>query len=218
MLDEIFVTGCDENTEWMLPWFIHNYKKYNNTPIVIVDFGMSVKSREWCKDNFHKVIDIVKMSNVRSWFMKPGAMIVASELSKKTCWIDTDCEVLGDISSIFNYTEPNKLSMCEDKPWIKRRNELWHNSGVVAFEGLPKILHAWDTQCAVNQIVGDQEVLHFMLKDPMLKMMNVITMPNKYNCLRLQIEDGMDIPDKLIMHWTGPKGKAIIKEKMNEEN
>ncbi len=24
----IILTGCDKNTEWQLPWFVENFKKY----------------------------------------------------------------------------------------------------------------------------------------------------------------------------------------------
>ena len=40
MPDNLFLTGCDEKTEWQLPWFLENYFKHNNTPIAIGNFGM----------------------------------------------------------------------------------------------------------------------------------------------------------------------------------
>ena len=36
-----FLTGCDEITEWMLPWFLENYSKHNNTPLIFANFGVS---------------------------------------------------------------------------------------------------------------------------------------------------------------------------------
>jgi len=25
----LFITGCDVKTQWMLPWFVENFKKHN---------------------------------------------------------------------------------------------------------------------------------------------------------------------------------------------
>ena len=41
-LNRAVLTGSDANTEWMLPWFIENYKKHNDTHLSIVDFGMNL--------------------------------------------------------------------------------------------------------------------------------------------------------------------------------
>ena len=42
---KVFLTGCDNNTEWQLPWFVHNYRKHNTIPLVLADFGMSKEAR-----------------------------------------------------------------------------------------------------------------------------------------------------------------------------
>ena len=52
----MFVTGCDESNEWMLPWFMSNYKKYNNYPIAFADFGVSKEFKNYVDENFEKVI------------------------------------------------------------------------------------------------------------------------------------------------------------------
>ena len=39
-MSNVFMTGCDHNTEWQLPWFIENFERYNDTKLVIADFGM----------------------------------------------------------------------------------------------------------------------------------------------------------------------------------
>ena len=89
---------------------------------------------------FHAVINMRKASE-KGWFLKPRAMM--SSPSKKTVWIDTDCEILDNIEDLFDMLEPRKLAMVEDKPWTKRTLELWHNSGVVGFIDKPIILHEW---------------------------------------------------------------------------
>ena len=109
----------------------------------------------------------MRKASEKGWFLKPRAMM--SSPSKKTVWIDTDCEILDNIEDLFDMLEPRKLAMVEDKPWTKRTLELWHNSGVVGFIDKPIILHEWCKAIQLKKNVvaeignGDQEVLHSML-------------------------------------------------------
>lgn len=207
-----FITGCDLNTEWMLPWFVENYAKHNNVDIGFVDFGVTEETREWIyKMSPFKFIVDVPRQKVNGWFLKPKAMIKTPR--EEVVWLDTDIHVLGNLSGIFNYLEENKLAMVEDKPWSQRRGETWHNSGVVGIKGKPKILSDWVTACAESPSVGDQEVLHEMLSEsPLKRISNIVDLPNIYNWLRIQIQDGQDNKNKLCMHWTGQKGKLQIRK------
>ena len=214
--DRCFLTGCDEKTEWMLPWFIDNYSKHNDTPLLFADFGVTqeTRSRIFQDKRVADIIDVDKQ-DVGGWFYKPNALY--NSPYTETCWIDTDIEVLGDLSDVFKYVDSDKLGMVEDKPWSKRRGEKWHNSGVVAIRGKPPILKRWMLECVRNPQVGDQEVLHELLRGtPMLKLMHISDLPNIYNWLRLQLIDGQDSSKKLCMHWTGLKGKEYIKKVMNK--
>ena len=40
LMSNVFVTGCDHNTEWQLPWFLENFERYNDTKLIIADFGI----------------------------------------------------------------------------------------------------------------------------------------------------------------------------------
>lgn len=212
----VFLTGCDSNHEWMNEWFLDNYRLHNSTPILFADFGVSDDMREWCEENFDGVLDLTK-SKGKGWFKKPEALQLASKFDNKICWMDNDCEVLGDMSSIFDLTQPNKLGMTHDRAWIKRKKEEWFSSGLVVFEGRPQILNEWVIECVQTTERGDQEVLHAMLKDPLSRLTHINLIPNKYQYTRLQVLiDGEDDPHKLMIHWTGPKGKEIIKGKINE--
>jgi hypothetical protein len=212
MFEKAFLTGCDVNTEWMLKWWFTEYSKHNDTPVIFADFGLSPEMREYADKTFDHVFDLPSRSD-KNWFLKPAAMIEASRFSKKTCWIDTDCHVLQSISGVFDHSEPNKLGMVEDRPWSKRRGETWHNSGIVLFEGTPRILKDWKKTIDKSPIVGDQEVLHAMLREDSLKRRIYIEdLPQEYNWLRLQLLDGRDSKNKKVMHWTGHKGKIKIRE------
>lgn len=217
MYDKAFLTGSDENNEWMLEWWLENYKMHNSLPVIFADFGVSKKMRKWVEQNFDQVLDLPEAINI-SWFMKPLAMLTATDYSKKVCWIDTDCHILKPIEDVFKYVTPNKLSMVRDKPWTDKFLETWHNSGVVAFEGVPEILMAWENRCRSTQARGDQEVLHDMMGgDELRRRIYIEDIPNTYNWLRLQVNKGHDSPNKKIMHWTGPKGKDIIRELIGED-
>ena len=204
---KLFITGCDASGEWMLPWFLDNLTKYNDIPIIIMDFGME-------SSRFADIRKSVR-GHERGWFKKPKAMRIAAEYAEKVCWLDTDCEVLGDISGIFDHIHPNKLSMAVDRPWTQRRGEKWHNSGVVAYQNVPSVLTDWELSCATQPVQGDQEVLHMMMDNPLKRMTFIEDLPNKYNVLRIQHIDKTVPPDPLVYHWTGQKGKDHIRKLMN---
>ena len=208
LYDEAYITGCDSSHEWLLPWFIKNFKKHNKKPLLFANFGLSELGLKIVRENVHAVLDLTKVEE-RGWFKKPLSMLKSP--SKKTVWIDTDCEIRENTDDIFDLLESGKLNMVEDKPWTKRRNEIWHNSGVVGFIGKPVILYNWVAAVKQNPQVGDQEVLHSIL-NPITKIGNIHDLPNEFNVMRLQTElDNYDGPIK-VMHWTGIKGKDRIRE------
>lgn len=206
--DKAFVTGCDENHEWMLEWFFKNYKKHmKDVPLVFANFGLTPDGLKKVRENVHAVMNL-KPFDEEGWFKKPMSMIKCP--SKKTIWIDLDCEIRDDISNLFNMLKPNMLNMVEDKPWTMRGQELWHNSGVVGFIDKPTILYDWAKAIRDNPVQGDQEVLHLLL-NPITKIKYINDIPNEYNVLRLQVEtDGYAGAIK-VMHWTGQKGKNKIR-------
>lgn len=196
---KVFIAGYDKNTVWMLDWFKENLKRYTDIPLITYDF-----------DDFKAPIN-----NAKNWFKKPFAMIEASKVANKVCWLDVDCQVCGEVDGIFDHTQPNKLTMAEDLPWSTRRNETWYNSGVVAFESRPNILDEWCAAISMEQAVGDQEVLHELLRPGMRKLIHISELPRKYNTLRLDKLDGTMPKRVSVMHWTGAKGKDEIRKVMN---
>lgn len=211
LYDKAFVTGCDANTEWMLPWFLTRYKKHNKTPIFFANFGVTEMGMNNVSAICHEFIDLTNTKD-RGWFKKPDAILQATKIAKKVCWLDTDCEILGNLDGVFDLIEPNKLAMVEDKPWSKRRGETWHNTGVVAVEGQLAILKHWAEAVRENPTVGDQEVLHQILRQDIRRITYVTDLPTEYNWLRLMLQDGMDSKKKKVMHWTGQKGKQHIRQ------
>ena len=160
LYDEAYVTGCDNTQEWMLPWFLKNFKKNNNKPLIFANFGITDLTMQIVRENVHAVMDLTNTEE-KGWFKKPLSMLKSP--SKKTVWIDTDCEVRENTDDIFDLIEPEKLLMAKDEPWIWRRGHLWHNSGVVGFQDKPVILYQWVKAVKQNPLDGDQEVLDKIL-------------------------------------------------------
>ena len=200
LYDEAFITGCDEGHEWMLPWFFKNYKAHCKKPLVFSDFGLSKEGLRLVRSNAHAVMNLGEVEE-KGWFRKPLSMWKSP--SKKTVWIDLDCEVKDNIDGIFDLLEPNKLAMVKDEPWILRRKHLWHNSGIVGFIGKPTILSLWCGAVRNNHTadIGDQEILDKLL-NPITKITYIKDLPNEYNVMRIQTEvDGYNGKIR-IMHWT----------------
>lgn len=197
-------------TEWMLPWFFENYKKHNKTPIIFADFG--VIDIDAIRPHVHAVMNLTNLQE-EGWFKKPKAMIHCP--AQETVWLDSDLEILEDISGIFDLLEPRKLNMVQDRPWAKRRGGVQFNSGVVGFIGKPIILKLWAQWIEENPDRGDQETLSANM-DPLKQLTYINELPNEYNWLRLQIEnDNQPATNAKIIHWTGAKGKDRIRRKMN---
>ena len=194
---KLFITACDSKSRWMKKWFVDNFTKHNP----------GVKLHVY---NFDK-----EFTNSEGWFKKPDAMIDAAKKSDMVCWIDMDCEVLGDLSGIWQFVRPNKLGMVEDAPWTQRSGNTWHNSGIVAFQGVPDILMKWKGACVRTTHRGDQEVLHSLLRDPLTRLTHIESLPNRYNVLRLQHIDNTVPKNPLVYHWTGIKGKDHIRKLIN---
>ncbi len=199
-LSKLFITGCDKNTRWMLPWFEKNFYKHNPDA------------------NLH-VFDFDKTG--RGWFNKPVVMRLATEMAEKICWLDTDCEVRADITPIFDLIDSNKLTMVEDQPWTIRRSERWHNSGVVAFQNRPLVLDHWADEAMMmvedrGPMFGDQDILHGLVREGLKREIHIRTIPKQWNTLRLDLIDHTAPSNIKIMHWTGKMGKDEIRKQMNE--
>lgn len=69
-----FLTGCDENTEWQLPWFITNLRQHSDTPLIISDFGMSSDMVESLEPLENITVTSCK-SQAKGWFKKPRAPV-----------------------------------------------------------------------------------------------------------------------------------------------
>ncbi len=207
-----FITGCDSRTEWQLPWFIKNFRKHMPAEeLIVYDFGL--------KGNRLAGVDYVTLDSLQpGWFKKPSAMLNASIKYDAVCWLDTDCEVRDSIADIWDSIPPGKIGLVEDMPWSTRRGGTHYNTGVVAFRQTPPIITTWIQEINLRSTLrGDQEVLHEFLKSvPMNRLVHVHELPNKYNALRLQIQDDTLPREIRVMHWTGAYGNDEIMKQIRE--
>lgn len=69
--DRAFLTGCDEKTEWMLPWFVEGFRKHNpDVKMSLADFGMTDEMMKWAIDSkeFHSIGQMQKEMG-QGWFL-----------------------------------------------------------------------------------------------------------------------------------------------------
>ena len=181
-------------------------------PVVVADFGLAKKMRKSLPEDI-EIIHIGRLPDMRTWFMKPQAML--SSPYKYTCWLDLDCEVKKPIDDIFQYAQDEKLGLTGDAYAKKKKWAFWQ-SGVVVFKDKPKILEEWCKRSLQGLDRGDMEALHSLIGE---SEEHVISMPAEYQWLRLDIKYKGFNRDAKIVHWTGPRGKEeiIIKIKSQED-
>ena len=202
--NKTIVTGTDRNLQHYLPWWIDNVKaNYPGINITICDFGMDKNWSEWAEKVSDEFIHYGKRDDI-SWFYKPQTLLDST--FKYKCWMDIDCQVVGDISNIFEFVEPGKIAAAPDNyhSWGCK-----FQSGVFAVVDKPDILNLWAEACQEPKNRGDQEILWDLVKH---RQTLISLIPEKYNWPRLALARGKDNDDKRIIHWTGHLGKKHIEQ------
>ena len=223
-MNKTFITGVDENHEWMLKWWYRNITKHNpDVHITICDFGMSQKVRTWAYQNADHFIEYTKHPK-NAWYLK--TQVLLDSKYEYTCWIDVDCEVLTNIQDVFNYAQPGKIGLTED--WGRKFHQpqrIWWATGFNLIKGYSDLLNDWHSICKQAKVRGDQEALHELVMNNPVRSKEVIELPQEYQWLRISLQlakqgrKGYDSPNKKVIHWTGPLGKEHIKkELMNEDD
>ena len=224
--NKTIITGVDNNLVDLLPWWVNNVRKHHGkkVDITIADFGVTPAWNKWMKQNADRVLEYPQHKKC-AWFYKPHTLIQAPYEYKR--WVDIDCEVIADISDIFDYVDGTNIGLTDD-PCRTREpgdsNTKWFATGVVAVKDIPRILKIWNRWCLPRQNGikkhvgrGDQEILHKLLSTGNLHE-SVVELPMIYQWLRIQLAKGQDNPNKKIIHWTGPYGKSYIRSKISFDN
>ena len=124
------------NTEWQLPWFIHNFKtKCAGTQcrLAIADFGMTEQSQgrraaQRCR------LDSRSCKEDGGWFNKVKTVLyehISIFGDSNICWMDTDCEIRRCPTGIFDlHRREQDNYMCGstlDREWfaVDPTGQLW---------------------------------------------------------------------------------------------
>lgn len=226
------IIGCDQNQEWMLPWWWSNYRSYHDLPVAFIDFGMSPAARKWCRarglliplkapKDFVAPLDCISSDlcakwesrygmhvwNARpQWFYKPFAMLQSP--FKQTIWLDLDCEILGTLTHLFQKLHQHtRFALARDNtgPF----EEVGYNSGVIVYDAQSPLLAHWAAACIRknDQFLGDQDVLTHLIQEEEIE---IAELPAKYNWV---IKKGINA-EAVVLHWAGAWGKQVIKNKL----
>ena len=211
----MIITGVDHTHEDLLEWWLKT--ALHHMPMVrigVMDFGMSPACRGRLEDNYP--VEFSRPFNgttarKKGWFYKVQAVMEAP--SKSVCWLDVDCQILTDISDIFELVPPGKIGLTRD---IARGN--WWATGVIVVNDRPSLLEHWDRRLNPipnDGIRGDQEALKEIVGTNPHE--QIQELPIEYQWLRLSLHKGIDNPNKKVIHWTGPKGKEHIRKNLINE-
>ena len=203
----MILTGVDNRLDYLLDWWLSNATKHHDKErIGVWDLGMNPDTKQEMIEKYPEVwfSEDLPRHTKSGWFHKLHCVINAPE--KRVAWLDIDCEILTDISDVFDLVPPDTIGLTRD---IVRGN--WWATGVIVVNDRPNLLNLWDMRLQKNDGVrGDQEALYDMIDTKPHE--QIIELPQDYQWLRLSFRKGRDSPTKKVIHWTGPKGKEHIKQ------
>jgi hypothetical protein len=128
-MKEGILIGADKHQEWLLPWWWKRYRRWNDHPVALIDFGLSEKMLSWAQSRFQLLpaanlsLEVAEKKAFspeqakrwqksypgpfwqarKIWFKKPLALSLFP--FEQTLWLDIDCEVLGSITPLFSYCD-----------------------------------------------------------------------------------------------------------------
>jgi hypothetical protein len=228
-----FLVASDQNLEWLLPWWWDRYSSFNSHPVCFVDFGMTKEAVLWCRDRgqviavnephvfsplseekrqeFEKIYGKSFCQSRQAWLKKP----LACSLSpfEQTVWLDLDCEVLSQLTDMFDFLSPTKeMALCfgstsSPAQWIQEAFDAGTvcNSGVIVFSKKSSLIAQWERMVKEQseQYFGDECILSLLICRHLDK---VSRLPEAYNW---RMSRGVPLYAKII-HWNGEWGKQYI--------
>jgi hypothetical protein len=202
------LVGCDENQEWILPWWWSHYSQHSFLPVAFADFGMSAKAKNWCQDRgiLVTVDDFTHLKRTwnrqSGWFKKPLAM--KKTPFDRTLWTDLDCEIVGSITPLFQKIHSHSgIAMARDL--VEEVDEPVYNAGVVVFMKDSPVIQTWEEICLhqSHRFLSDQAAINFLIQEEEVE---ISELPAIYNW---RVSFGVNI-EAIILHWSGAWGKEII--------
>lgn len=239
-----FITGSDKALEWLLPFWLMHLRTYHRNHITIVNFGMGVDILRWLRgkadvlnltiseDLFEKrssfpirygnedapLVELYQRKR-KAWFTKPFAMLHSPY--RRTVWLDADCQVNGDISSLFSFAEnetgvamgleaEHKMQAKIEDGVLKPGGKLF-NSGVIAYLHGAQLIQKWAQAVIEDEgvFLGDQDILSYLIDQANLP---VPVFSRQYNWL--MNEWGVN-DEARVLHWAGRAKIYLAKQWMD---
>ena len=208
------VTMCDFAMEWLLPWWLTNFRKHNpRLPVAFADYGMSEEGLAFARK--HGPVYAVNKPASPMWDRLPFVMLDSP--FQQTVMMDADCEVKADLMPLFHMTE-NRLGLTIDpyNHWSREYFDPPFAAGMmVCTHGDPIVLD-WARYLlrGWGKYRSCMEALNHCLADRKRSRVGMpVTIDRSWQWLRLDDRDGDG--EAKIIHWTGPDGKKIILEAIN---
>ena len=199
------VTGTDARCEYLLPWWLANLRRHEpDLPVTFADFGMTDGGRDWCRAH-GRLVDLTR-TRLRGWLNKPSAILASGQAFG--LWLDTDCEVRGPLLDAWVAASAG-LACAVDGHNRGDEGPQPVNTGVVAFRYGDVRVERWARAilAAPDRWPGDQEVFNALVAEGRIEPAGHL--PKHLNHLRL---DGPPPAGAVIVHHTGPAGKASIRD------
>ncbi len=235
------IVAADQTQEWILPWWWQNYARHNSYPVSFVDFGLTEKMKQWCRekgefiplpvpDVFVKERDEIDPRLIEdwennsgthfwegrnSWFKKPLVCLLSPY--EKTVYSDLDCEIRGSLAPLFEFLpHPSGLAMAKKNYLDGNAHPIQYSAGLILFQRNLPLFEEWANAAFEKNGLfrDDQELLVHLIAE---KNLLIAQLPPLYNWGRCQ----GDQPEALITHWHGKIGKQVIAlqiRKAEEEN
>jgi len=196
--------GSDSNQQWLLPWCVDHIRRTGcELPIAFADFGMTPDAAAWCKTQ-GTTFRVGIPRNTRTWCAKPLAIRMSP--FHRTLWMDADCQPLLNPEAILQAADGATFAATPD-PCSKTCK--WA-TGVIVAEANDSTLYAWSMESITGKHRGDQEALHAIL-DRVDR--HITPLDQRYQRVRLE---GNAQPGDVLYHWTGPVGKAAIRQMIED--
>ncbi|MCB1109773.1 MAG: hypothetical protein KDK64_02240 [Chlamydiia bacterium] len=236
-MDKGVLTGCNAEQEWMLKWWWRNYSKHNDYPVTFCDFGMSPGAKNWCAErgtllhfdpeslalkknlsaNWAKQVSLSTWNKRALWFSK--ALILSKAPYEKSIWTDIDCEILKNLSSLFELVESKDgfaiAYDSEENAKLAKSNAFLDKSvpvlqaGVFAFKKNSPVIPAWIDYCLshLETEASDQTAISHLQAQFSF---DITILSNKYNWLTPEYPS----PHIVINHHTGASRKRKLLAEM----
>ncbi len=201
------MTGCDDTQADLLPFWFENVRRHCALPIVFADFGMGEAARAWCVRR-GAFID-VPGSFDHAYLKKPCALVRSPY--RRTLWLDPDCEVVADITPVFDLLR-HDCAVALDGPGQVDRLQ----AGVICYRHGSDGFREWARACCrgfarspvarIHQ-TGDQALLCWLVDDA--RKITVDELPREWNHLAAYGMPGAEEPARIIHHAGGDCKRAL---------